>query len=226
MTAGTPRSPEREASTLPDLSTDVETRLVAGRCYFTDLSLDDFRSVLAAAQRRGLTVVPAGCEADLSAEENMLIQGPFVIGRQVAWTSADGGPSEPFDADGVADAHEQLDATFDADFERILTKHHVPSEAIEEGVFLCNTGPLATGTLVFGIAGTREEADLSGGEYVWGHDMEKLPHETGVIGEVIASVEYDAVGKVDFSVEADELRRRDAIPYADEPVYFLIAQYD
>ncbi|QDG50236.1 hypothetical protein FIV42_05675 [Persicimonas caeni] len=224
MTAGTPRSPE---SALPDLSVDVVTRLVAGRCYFTDLSSGNFRAVLAFAQRRGLTVVPAGCEADLSYEDDdMLIQGPFVIGRQVVWTTADAGPSQPFGLDDVQQAQELSSAGLDAEFEQVFTEHSGPSSAIEEGIFLCNTGPMATGTLVFGTAGTREEAELTGGEYVWGHDMEKLPHDEGVIGEVIASVEYDEVEKVDFSADADQIRREQAVPYADEPVYFLVSQYD
>ena len=100
------------------------------------------------------------------------------------------------------------------------------AHAIETGVFLCSTGPLATGTLVFGVAGTREEAEMVGGEYVWGHDMQKLAHEQGLIGEVIASVGLDEVEQVDFSVGADQRRRQNAVPYPDEPVYFLVAQYD
>lgn len=229
MSTNHPRSPQPISSqgVLPDLSTDVVTRLVAGRCYFTDMSAANFRTLLASAQSRGLTLVPAGCQADLSdVEENFEIQGPFVAGSQLVWTSASVGISEPFVAEEVqemtVDAFEELDAEFEAQMSRLGGV----ASSVEDGVFLCNTGPLSSGTLAFGVAGTREEAEMTGGEYIWGHDMEKLPHDTGVIGEVIAHVDQDEVEKVDFSDEADRLRRQDAVPYSHEPVYFLVAQYD
>ncbi len=228
MTSQYPHSSESfDGTTLPDLSLDVVTRLVAGRCYDVDLPVSTFRRALALAQAHRLTMVPAGCEADLSGrDQDLTIQGPFVVGKPVVWTSASVGPSEPFDADEVQQVAEAAFATMDAAFESRLGEVVGPAHAIDAGVFLCSTGPLATGTLVFGVAGTRDEAELTGGEYVWGHDMQKLPHETGIIGEVIASVELDEVEAVDFSMSADARRRQASVPYADEPVYFLVAQYD
>ncbi|MFP4600179.1 MAG: hypothetical protein ACOC9J_03225 [Persicimonas sp.] len=229
MSTDRPRSPQPISAqgVLPDLSTDVVTRLVAGRCYFTDMSAANFRTLLAFAQSRGLTVVPAGCQADLSdVEEDFEIQGPFVAGRQLIWTSASLGVSEPFDAEEVQDMTVDAFEELDADFESQMIRLGGIASSVEDGVFLCNTGPLSSGTLVFGVAGTRDEAETLGGEYIWGHDMDKLPHDTGVIGEVVAHVDHDEVEKVDFSDEADHLRRQDAVPYSREPVYFLVAQYD
>lgn len=228
MTAQPPLSPNRrQPEALPDLSRDVVTRLVAGRCYFVDMSVAEFRHALELAREQGLTVIPAGCEANLSAEEDdFTIQGPFVVGRQVVWTSASMGPSDPFDSDEVQQVDEAVGSVLGAELEEKILDRSGPASSVESGVFLCSTGPKATGTLVFGVAGTRQEAELTGGEYVWGHDLEKLPHASGVIGEVVASVEFDEVEKVDFSDESDRRRREATVPYADEPVYFLVAQYD
>lgn len=227
MTAETPRStPTPDIGALPDLSTDVVTRLVAGRCYQLNMSASTFGEALAMAQEHRLTIIPAGCEADLRQDEDLVIQGPFVVGRQVVWTSASVGPSDPFDAQEVRESASKARSALDARFERRFTDLAGAAEDVEDGIFLCSTGPLATGTLVFGIAGTRDEAELTGGEYVWGHDMQKLPHESGIIGEVVASVELDEVEAVDFSPQTDRIRRDATVPYADSPVYFLVAQYD
>lgn len=212
---------------LPNLAQEVFARLVAGRRYETDMSAASFRSALEAARERGLVVVPAGCEADLSDDrENFDIQGPFIVGKQVEWTTASAGPSRPFDADSARHVMEEVESLVDAELDERLDALMGASPSIDSGVFLCTTGPLSTATLVFGVAGTRQEADQMGGEYIWGHDMEKLPHQQGVIGEVVASVEMDEVESVDFSDEAAAARRDASVPYDDEPVYYLLAQYD
>lgn len=216
-----PRTP------LPDLSVDVVTRLVAGRCYWIDLSLASLRTLMQDAHGHGAVVVPAGCEADLRDQtENFTIQGPFLVGTQLVTASASIGPSEPFDAETLQSRIEGVESGVTTELEQRIIKLGGPAEDVGEGVFLCNTGPLSTGTLVFGVAGTRDEADTLGGEYVWGHDLQGVPHDEGVIGEVVASVDQDGVAEIDFGEGADHLRRTETLPFADDPVYFLVAQYD
>jgi len=86
------------------------------------------------------------------------------------------------------------------------------------------TGPLAAGTLAFGVTGGRDDAGQ--GEFHYGQDTNQESHSEGVWGERVGYCQYespDAV-EVDLSDEAHQ-KRRDA---AASPAagYYLIARYD
>jgi hypothetical protein len=96
-------------------------------------------------------------------------------------------------------------------------------EGARTALHLTCTGPLAAGTLAFGVVGDRKGSGP--GKVHWGQDSHQEPHEEGVWGEQVGYCQYEGPDAVVVDL-GDEAHRARASSVGEGADYYLIARYD